>query len=584
MAKFRSSYVCQNCGAITQRWQGKCESCGEWNTIIEEAAALGVGGAAARRGAAGRPFPLEDLAGASKPEPRVATGIAELDRVAGGGFVPGSATLIGGEPGIGKSTLLIQACAAVARSGARVIYVSGEESTAQVRLRAARLGLAGAPVQLAAQTLVEDIVATLGSGDAPKFVVIDSIQTMWSDAIESAPGTVSQVRGSAQALIRFAKASGAALLVVGHVTKDGQIAGPRVVEHMVDAVFSFEGDGAHAFRLLRAAKNRFGATDEVGVFEMTGAGLAEVPNPSALFLAGRDGAASPGAAVFAGVEGARPLLVEIQALVAPTTLGTPRRAVVGWEPSRLAMVLAVLESHGGLKLGQYDIYLNVAGGLRVGEPAADLAAAAALVSSLTGAALPHDAVYFGEIALSGSVRAVAHTGLRLKEAAKLGFASAFAPPSPRAEGDSVRIAQTPIASVASLVALIAAAGVEAKAIPLGQPQSRPGRGDEPGRLGYKALRRTSPATIGRCGFRASRRGFLECLLISISPSSRSSSFRRSCPCCAGSPARSSRSPRGPPPPPPAYYFYPVVVPTSRPISTRTSLCRRSPPRSCSSRL
>ena len=252
-----------------------------------------VGGAAVRRGAAGRPFPLEDLSGATQSEPRLVTGVAELDRVAGGGFVAGSATLIGGEPGIGKSTLLIQACAAVARSGGRVVYVSGEESTAQVRLRAARLGLAEAPVQLAAQTFVEDIVATLGSGDAPKFVVIDSIQTMWSDAIESAPGTVSQVRGSAQALIRFAKASGAALLLVGHVTKDGQIAGPRVVEHMVDAVFSFEGDGAHAFRLLRAAKNRFGATDEVGVFEMTGGGLAEVPNPSALFLAERDGAANP---------------------------------------------------------------------------------------------------------------------------------------------------------------------------------------------------------------------------------------------------------------------------------------------------
>ena len=336
MAKFRSSYVCQNCGAITQRWQGKCESCGEWNTIIEEAAALGVGGAALRRGAAGRAFPLEDLSGASKPEARVATGIAELDRVAGGGFVPGSATLFGGEPGIGKSTLLIQACAAIAHSGARVVYVSGEELTAQVRLRAARLGLAGAPVQLAAQTLVEDIVATLGSGDSPRFVVIDSIQTMWSDAIELAPGTVSQVRGAAQALIRFAKSSGAALMLVGHVTKDGQIAGPRVVEHMVDAVFSFEGDGAHAFRLLRASKNRFGATDEVGVFEMTGAGLAEVPNPSALFLAGRDGASSPGAAVFAGVEGARPLLVEIQALVAPTTLGTrpSRRRRMGTEPAR----------------------------------------------------------------------------------------------------------------------------------------------------------------------------------------------------------------------------------------------------------
>src|SRR5574337_694227 len=253
MAKTRASYVCQNCGAVTQRWQGRCDSCGEWNSIIEEAAALGVGGAAMRRGAAGRAFPLEDLAGDTRPEPRVATGIAELDRVAGGGFVPGSATLIGGEPGIGKSTLLIQASAAVARAGGRVVYVSGEESTAQVRLRASRLKLAQAPVQLAAQTLVEDIVATLSSGDAPRFVVVDSIQTMWSGAIESAPGTVSQVRGSAQALIRFAKASGAALLLVGHVTKDGQIAGPRVVEHMVDAVFAFDGDGAHAFRLLRAA-------------------------------------------------------------------------------------------------------------------------------------------------------------------------------------------------------------------------------------------------------------------------------------------------------------------------------------------
>jgi len=461
MAKPRSSYVCQNCGAIAQRWQGKCDSCGEWNVIIEEAAALGVGAAATRRGGAGRPFALEDLSGDSKPHPRVVTGLGELDRVAGGGFVTGSATLIGGEPGIGKSTLLIQACAALARRGGRVVYVSGEESTEQVRLRASRLGLADAPVQLAAQTLVEDIVATLASGDAPKFVVVDSIQTMWSDSIESAPGTVSQVRGSAQALIRFAKTSGAAVILVGHVTKDGQIAGPRVVEHMVDAVLSFEGEGAHAFRLLRASKNRFGATDEIGVFEMTGGGLAEVANPSALFLAGRDGAA-PGAAVFAGVEGARPLLVEIQALAAPSTLGTPRRAVVGWEPNRLAMVLAVLEAHGGLKLGQHDIYLNVAGGLRIAEPAADLAAAAALVSSLVGVSLPHDAVYFGEIALSGAVRAVGHRALRLKEAAKLGFARAVGPPASRKDGEDARLATTPIASVAALVAEIAAAGAATK--------------------------------------------------------------------------------------------------------------------------
>jgi DNA repair protein RadA/Sms len=461
MAKSRASYVCQNCGAITQRWQGKCDSCGEWNTIIEEGAALGIGAASARKGAAGRPFPLEDLSGHSASIARIVTGIGELDRVAGSGFVPGSATLIGGEPGIGKSTLLIQACAALARRGGRVVYVSGEESTEQVRLRAQRLGLATAPVQLAAQTLVEDIVATLGSGDPPRFVIIDSIQTMWTDSIDSAPGTVSQVRASAQALIRFAKTSGAAVILVGHVTKDGQIAGPRVVEHMVDAVMSFEGDGAHAFRILRASKNRFGATDEIGVFEMTGLGLAEVPNPSALFLAGRDGAA-PGAAVFAGVEGARPVLVEIQALVAPTALGTPRRAVVGWDSSRLAMVLAVLEAHGGLKLGQHDVYLNVAGGLRINEPAADLAAAAALVSSLVGVARPHDGVYFGEIALSGAARAVGHAGLRLKEAAKLGFTRATLPPLPREGEDMGRIVLSTVSSVASLVADIAALGVSAK--------------------------------------------------------------------------------------------------------------------------
>src|SRR5579863_9877657 len=432
MAKFRSSYVCQNCGAITQRWQGKCESCGEWNTIIEEAAALGVGGAAARRGAAGRPFPLEELAGAARPEPRLITGIAELDRVAGGGFVPGSTTLIGGEPGIGKSTLLIQACAAVARSGGRVVYVSGEESTAQVRLRAARLGLADAPVQLAAQTFVEDIVATLGSGDAPKFVVIDSIQTMWSDAIESAPGTVSQVRGAAQTLIRFAKASGAAILLVGHVTKDGQIAGPKAVEHLVDAVLYFEGERGHHFRVLRAVKNRFGATDEIGVFEMTGKGLAEVANPSALFLGDRN-QASPGTAVFAGLEGTRPLLCEIQALVSPTSYGTPRRAVVGWDTGRLAMILAVLDARAGVGIGGADVYLNIAGGLKIGEPAADLAAAAALISSFGGEPLPRDCVFFGEISLSGDIRPVPQADARLKEAAKLGFKTAFVPAGTRAE-------------------------------------------------------------------------------------------------------------------------------------------------------
>ncbi|MBK9081894.1 MAG: DNA repair protein RadA [Rhizobiales bacterium] len=455
MARAKSTFVCQNCGAVTGRWQGKCEACGDWNSIVEEAAESGIGAALARGARKGRLIRLEALAGAGEAPPRIATGVAELDRVAGGGFVPGSVILLGGEPGIGKSTLLIQACAALARRGQRVVYVSGEEAVDQVRLRAARLGLAAAPVELAAETAVSDIVATLGEGRRPGLVVIDSIQTMWSDAVESAPGTVTQVRASAQALIRYAKTTGATVILVGHVTKDGQIAGPRVVEHMVDAVVNFEADAGHHFRILRASKNRFGPTDEIGVFEMTGGGLAEVANPSALFLAGRD-AAAPGAAVLAGMEGTRPLLVEVQALCAPTSLGTPRRSVVGWDSNRLAMVIAVLEAHAGVRLGQHDVYLNVAGGLRVGEPAADLAAAAALVSSLTGATLPGDCVFFGELGLSGAVRPVAHAGLRMKEAGKLGFARAVGPAAAREKGETAPIALRETRHVADLVADIAA--------------------------------------------------------------------------------------------------------------------------------
>lgn len=457
MAKARANFVCQSCGAVTQRWQGKCESCGEWNSITEESTGSGIGGQAAQKARKGRVFPLEGLSGETKSAPRIVSTIGELDRVTGGGFVPGSVILLGGEPGIGKSTLLIQACATLARQGHRVCYISGEEAVAQVRLRAERLGLADAPVELAAETSVEDIVATLQQGRPPALVIIDSIQTMWTDQVESTPGTVTQVRGAAQALIRYAKTSNAAVILVGHVTKDGQIAGPRVVEHMVDAVVSFEGEGGHHFRILRSVKNRFGPTDEIGVFEMTGQGLSEVTNPSALFLAGRD-ASAPGAAVFAGIEGTRPVLVEVQALVAPTSLGTPRRAVVGWDPARLSMVLAVLEAHGGLRLGQYDIYLNVAGGLRVGEPAADLAAAAALVSSLTGAVLPPDTVYFGEIALSGAVRPVVHSGLRMKEAAKLGFAKAIAPPLQ--QGETPALNAESCSHISALVAEIAAKGAE----------------------------------------------------------------------------------------------------------------------------
>ncbi|MBB3770260.1 DNA repair protein RadA/Sms [Angulomicrobium tetraedrale] len=425
MAKRTASFICQACGAVHSRWQGRCDSCGGWNTIVEEATADAVP-ATQRGGRKGRLIALESLAGTSQDAPRTRVGIAEFDRVAGGGLVPGSVLLIGGDPGIGKSTLLIQASAALAEAGHRVIYVSGEEAVAQVRLRAERLGLSGASVELAAETNVEDIVATLAEGKRPALVVIDSIQTMWSDTVESAPGTVTQVRSSAQILIRYAKRAGAAVILVGHVTKDGQIAGPRVVEHMVDAVLSFEGDGAHHFRILRAQKNRFGPTDEIGVFEMTSLGLGEVANPSALFLSNRD-VGAPGTAVYAGMEGTRPVLVEIQALVVPTSLGTPRRAVVGWDPSRLSMVLAVLEARCGIKLGAHDVHLNVAGGFRISEPAADLAVAAALISSLSGAVLPPDSVYFGEVSLTGAVRPVPHAPARLKEAAKLGFNRAVAP-------------------------------------------------------------------------------------------------------------------------------------------------------------
>ena len=456
MAKRTTTFICQNCGAVYQRWQGKCDACQEWNTIAEEATAGAAVPLAQRPRGRGRVFALETLSGQTDEAPRLTSGLGELDRVTGGGFVRGSVLLLGGDPGIGKSTLLIQACAALARAKSKVVYISGEEAAAQVRLRADRLGLADAPVELAAETSVEDILATFEASGTPRFVVIDSIQTMWTDTVESAPGTVTQVRGSAQALIRYAKRTGATVILVGHVTKDGQIAGPRVVEHMVDAVLSFEGEGGRDFRILRAVKNRFGPTDEIGVFEMTGLGLQEVSNPSALFLSERD-LGSPGTAVFAGMEGTRPLLVEIQALVAPTTLGTPRRAVVGWDTARLSMVLAVLDAHCGVRLGNHDVYLNVAGGLRIQEPAADLAVAAALVSSLTNAALPADAVYFGEVSLSGSVRPVAHAGARLKEAAKLGFKRAVAPAA-GGEAPAEGMTVSAVSALAALVADIAASG------------------------------------------------------------------------------------------------------------------------------
>jgi DNA repair protein RadA/Sms len=428
VARDQTRYVCQQCGAVHPKWTGRCDDCGGWNTLAEEAVRVAPKGLTPGKG---RALAFVGLEGESEAMQRRLSGIAEFDRVSGGGLVPGSALLVGGDPGIGKSTLLLQVAAALAlgRGSARLdcAYVSGEESLDQVRLRAERLGIRAAPVRLAAATSVRDIAGALDRADPPGFVVVDSIQTMYLDALDSAPGTVGQVRAAAQELIRIAKARGFTLMLVGHVTKDGLIAGPRVLEHMVDTVLYFEGERGHQFRILRAVKNRFGPTDEIGVFEMTDAGLAEVPNPSALFLADR-GAPVSGAAVFAGIEGTRPMLVEIQALVAPASYGTPRRAVVGWDGNRLAMVLAVLEARCGVELGARDIYLNVAGGLRIAEPAADLAVAAALVSALNFAPVPGDAVIFGEIGLSGEIRPVGQAEARLKEAAKLGFASALVPP------------------------------------------------------------------------------------------------------------------------------------------------------------
>jgi DNA repair protein RadA/Sms len=427
MAKPDHVFTCQACGAIWPKWTGKCEACGEWNTLVEETARTAVPGALAAPvgGKKSKALSFVDLAGAAEPPARLATGISELDRVCGGGLVPASAILIGGDPGVGKSTLLLQAAAALARRGASVAYVTGEEAEAQVQDRARRLKAADTHVNLAAETDLRKILEGL-KALKPDVVVVDSIQTLWADGVEAAPGTVAQVRACAHELVRFAKKSGAVLILVGHVTKDGQIAGPRVVEHLVDAVVYFEGERGMPFRILRAVKNRFGPTDEIGVFEMVEQGLVETPNPSALFL-GNSGERPSGAAVFAGVEGTRPVLVEIQALAAPTAYGTPRRAVVGWDSARLAMILAVLETRCGLSFSGRDVYLSVAGGLRITEPAADLAVAAALISALADAPLPKHCVAYGEVALSGEVRPAGRSDLRLKEASKLGFETAFAP-------------------------------------------------------------------------------------------------------------------------------------------------------------
>ncbi len=430
MVKNTKHFVCSACGATFSRWVGKCESCGEWNTLVEETVPEAKG-PKMTAGKGGHPLELVGLKGAPEVIFRLKSGIGELDRTCGGGLVPGSVILVGGDPGIGKSTLLLQAVSKLSQGvnkqghPTRCLYISGEESVDQVRLRALRLKADNSPVQLASATNIRDVIATLEAGPTPDILVIDSIQTMYSDMLDSAPGTVGQVRAVAGELIQQAKTKNFVLFLVGHVTKEGMLAGPRVLEHMVDTVLYFEGDRGHHFRILRSVKNRFGATDEIGVFEMTEEGLQEVPNPSALFLAERHGNVS-GSCVFAGVEGSRPLLVEIQALIAPSG-GVPRRTVVGGDTTRLLMILAVLEARFGVSFSNKDVFLNIAGGLKITEPACDLAIAMALLSAYRQKPIPADMIIFGEIGLSAEIRAVPQSELRLKEAEKLGFTKAFIP-------------------------------------------------------------------------------------------------------------------------------------------------------------
>lgn len=450
------TFVCNECGATYRKWSGHCDGCGAWNSITEEAPLSSSGPAKKSLGAMrGAAVALTDLATHEPPPPRTHSGVDEFDRVLGGGLVAASAILVGGDPGIGKSTLLLQAAAAFASKGLKTIYVSGEEAAAQIRMRARRLGVTQAPVKLAAETNLRDILTTL-EVEKPALAIIDSIQTMWADNVESAPGSVSQVRAAAHELTTFAKRRGMSVILVGHVTKDGQIAGPRVVEHMVDTVLYFEGERGHQFRILRAVKNRFGPADEIGVFEMTGTGLSEVKNPSALFLSDREDPA-PGSVVFAGIEGTRPVLVELQALVAPSPHSQPRRSVLGWDSGRLAMILAVLEARCGIPFAGLDVYLNVAGGMKISEPAADLAVAAALISAREDAALPKDTVVFGEISLSGALRPVNQTQNRLKEARKLGFGAAILP-SRSKSGDKPGMDIKNMADLQSFVGEIFGAG------------------------------------------------------------------------------------------------------------------------------
>jgi DNA repair protein RadA/Sms len=425
MAKAKSVYTCADCGASSPKWQGQCPGCGQWNTLVETIAEAAATGANRYAGLAGA-GQLQDLATIRpREEPRQATGIEEFDRVLGGGLVPGGVVLIGGDPGIGKSTLLLQALACLTQAGQPVLYVSGEESAEQVALRARRLQLETRGLRLLPEIGLEKILATLHK-EKPLVAVIDSIQTLYSEALQSAPGSVAQVRECAAQLTRLAKQSGICVILVGHVTKEGALAGPRVLEHIVDTVLYFEGDTHSSFRLVRAVKNRFGAVNELGVFAMTDKGLRGVANPSALFLSQHAQEVS-GSCVMVTQEGTRPLLVEIQALVDAAHSPSPRRLTVGLDPQRLAMLLAVLHRHAGVVCFDQDVFVNAVGGVRIQEPAADLAVLLAIVSSLNNRPLPAKLVAFGEVGLAGEIRPAPRGQERLKEAAKLGFTHALVP-------------------------------------------------------------------------------------------------------------------------------------------------------------
>ncbi len=419
MAKLATKYVCRECGTWHGKWNGKCEGCGGWNSLVEEI----VDAKNSLKKNPTAALELVSLEGVTSLPARLVSGMEEFDRVCGGGLVPGSVILVGGDPGIGKSTLLLQVASKLSHK-APCLYVSGEEGVDQIRLRAHRMQLDKAPVLLAATSSVSDIISTTAAAQDVQFLVIDSIQTMATHSLESAPGSVAQVRASAFELIQCAKEKNIIIVLVGHVTKEGALAGPKVLEHMVDTVLYFEGEKHYPYRILRAIKNRFGPTDEIGIFNMVETGLEEVSNPSKLFL-GDHRDASIGMAIYAGLEGSRPLLAEIQTLVAPSYLPSPRRTAVGIEPSRLSMILAVLEARVNISFGTKDVYVNVAGGLKITETACDLAVAAALISSHLKKPLPQDSVFFGEVGLGGEVRRVQQANLRLKEAEKLGFARAY---------------------------------------------------------------------------------------------------------------------------------------------------------------